>query len=138
MDLQRKWVLDRTGGMFSSPSATVNGLSVKAPLADVPQLAQTFVFDTVGSVVLRPPVATGLRLGPLQAMLILSYAMSMVARYRPSAWMAVLSGTGSDRFFPFVEAFLDFNEAWFPVLVADHLQRLGDCDYSMLPGTLPT
>lgn len=121
--------------LFGSPSATAESSVVVAPEDYVPQVAQDFVFDTVGHLLLRKPIAQGVRLGPLQAMFFMSYTLSMVARYRPSQWMALLSGGGADRMFPFVRAYLDYNQTWFPELAADHLQFTARCDYSMIPNT---
>lgn len=120
---------------FGCPSATVETCAVFAPEDYVPRIAQAFVFDTVGHLLLRKPLGDSVRLGPLQAMFVVSYTLSMVARYRPSQWMAILSGGGADRMFPFVRAFMDFNQTWFPELAADHLQLTANCDYSMIPNT---
>jgi hypothetical protein len=140
-DTTRRWKFSGRGDetelheQFGSPDATVNGSLVVAPADFVPQVAQSFVFDRVGHVLLRKPRTDNTRLGPLQAMFVMSYALSMLARYRPSQWMEVLSGAGRDQMFPFVEAFLGFNQVWFPELAADHLQFAARCDYSMTPHT---
>lgn len=120
---------------FGSPSATVENSVVVAPEDYVPQVAQSFVFEKIGHLVLQEPIADDIRLSPLQTMFVVSFALSMLARYRPSQWMEVLSGVGADRMFPFVRAFLDFNQRWFPELAADHLQFAAKCDYSMIPNT---
>lgn len=123
---------------FGCAGATAEGGVVIAPADFVPQVAQSFVFEKIGHLLIREPLADDVRLSPLQVMFGVSYALSMVARYRPSQWLEVLGGVGTDRMFPFVHAFLDFNQSWFPQLAADHLQYVADCDYSMIPNTRRT
>jgi hypothetical protein len=140
-DSKRRWKFSGGGDdaelrqQFGSPAATVQDGVVVAPEDVVPQVAQSFVFEKIGHLLLREPMADDIRLSPLQAMFVVSYALSMLARYRPSQWMEVLSGVGTDRMFPFVQVFLDFNQTWFPELAADHLQFVAKCDYSMIPNT---
>lgn len=143
-ETKRRWTFSGRGDngelhhRFGSPEAMVNGSVVIAPADFVPQVAQSFVFDKVGRLLVREPLADNVRLAPLQVMFVVSYALSMLARYRPSHWMEILSGVGRDRMFPLVHAFLDFVQEWFPELAADHLQYAAKCDGSMIPNTRET
>jgi hypothetical protein len=130
---------DELHRLFGVTDAETRGNGVIATAEDqpVPQLAQGFVFDKIGNVTLRGPLAPDVRLSPLQVLFIVSFALSMLARYRPSQWMSVFGGGGNDRMFPFVHSFLEFNQSWFPQLAADHLQFAAQCDYSMIPNTQP-
>jgi hypothetical protein len=109
--------------LFGSKNAVVDGMSVCAPRTDVPQLSQSYGSLDIGSVLLRQPLSDEIRLGDLSIYYIVSYTLSMIARYRPSVWMAVWSGGGGDRIMPFADSFMKVAQARFPMLAADFLRR---------------
>jgi YaaC-like Protein len=116
---------DELKAMFGQADATVSGMVVECDVEFRPQLAQAYVFGTIGSVLLRTSLGESIRLSDIGTYYSVSYALSMMARYRPSAWMAVWSGRGSDRVLPFVDSYLTATTERFPALVGDHLEFIG-------------
>jgi len=126
---------DELRSLFDGQDIAVSGMDVQTNGDLTPQLSQSYFFGNIGSVLLRPTLAPELRLGDLTVYFVLSYAFSMMARYRPSVWMSVWSGEGGDRIMPFADSFMSATQNWFPEITADHLQFIAECDYSMLPNT---
>lgn len=70
-----------------------------------------------------PPHHEGVRFDSILSSYALMYALSIIARYKPHRWAAILDGRGSS-LLPVVEAFVATAERWWPNLL---LNRLTGC-----------
>lgn len=103
----------------------INWVADTGELSDfVPQFAQLNEdgFE-IGSTLIVVPTE-GLRLSPLAAYYATAYALSMLARYRPSIWGQIWNGGVADGAYPLLSQVMTTIHKWFPYMLGDNIIKL--------------
>ena len=105
----RKWIIDRHN-------------IAETTLPQFVQLYHDAFGLGMGSILIAP--TTGKKISPMTTMLTIAYAMSMLARYRPSIWGKMWHIGGTDAAFPLMEQAMDLVQNAFPLSVVDNMRRV--------------
>lgn len=107
----------------------LNNVNWNADFSDLtnfqPQLAQLNEdgFD-IGSTVIIKPVTT--QLSPLAAYYAAMYALSMLARYRPSIWGQIWNGGAGNEAYPLLSQLMSNTNKWIPYIVSENIELSRD------------
>ena len=77
----------------------------------------------IGSALIVPPI-DDIRLSPLAAYYATAYALSMLARYRPSIWGSIWNGGAADEAYPLLTQTMTTIHKWFPYMLGEKLIKL--------------